>query len=903
MKGRGENFGMPCARGTRGPGVHRAQLPKRHRMPIAFPFLALWFSCFTWILGGSLAGQDKSPPSATSVGVSRSWFGSPPPAGDLQDAVVETMIRKGDAMLLAQQAEAYLRLFPATSPQRSRWLVRWIEATSSSHPLGDEAIDAMLQQIDRKVSEELENTYSLRGSLQLANVRARLNLAKWQLSQFLTRPKQIASRDKTLQLTREGRDLLESFRPRWQQEWSRRAVEARKSQSSPWGLWINESWLLEIELIACQAECYPVGSPDRLAAAQQMRSSCEAAKERIGPDWGQWNDLELIHLESLAELGDWTAMESLQKGWADRSFSPQQHGRWTSIQARSAIAQKRWEAAQEALAKGQGIPSPWVDLATLQLELARQEATSDPGSSPPKNWLDQLLQRRDAIGQQHGTLWKARADALLTTRGWLTQGAPSNSQVALLRSEALQWQQAQQWDRAIESLESARQSLQELQEVTLLEEVTRQGALVFRQAGRHRDGARWLQQSATWLLDSASTTEDRKKAADLDWMSIQSIQREPQTEPAKERWREVRERLDDHRRRFAESPHRRAACRAIDQMAAQQNLMLDAWELWIEELEQTPGDDEAWAMSLLRFQDVLDQSRFDPNPLDPARKNQLQVRWIQRIASSEASSAPPDGLRQLAALMATDLRWRRWDGGIPFDPSLQPLLNLPDAPNPAPSAEWNLIGRITQSLRGGLQLPETQATENPETWITQWSMIADQSPWIDRLAGVVLRAILESSDLPKMREPAMAEWLAFLGSRPVQGMPLSKQAVAHQLRAQAIAMQKLVAGEPYLIPTQAREGLLLQWCDIPTLVTDPKLAGSLAVSAVQAAKQLPAGSSHWWWAKLSAARLLATSGNPKSAVQSLELLQASAGMPPDPWRLRLDRMLQQTKQQSAAPAP
>ncbi|MFN5949443.1 MAG: hypothetical protein ACK43N_13175, partial [Pirellulaceae bacterium] len=240
----------------------------------------------------------------------------------------------------------------------------------------------------------------------------------------------------------------------------------------------------------------------------------------------------------------------------------------------------------------------------------------------------------------------------MTTRGWLTQGAPSNSQVALLRSEALQWQQAQQWDRAIESLESARQSLQELQDFTLLEEVTRQGALVFRQAGRHRDGARWLQQSATWLLDSASTTEDRKKAADLDWMSIQSIQREPQTEPAKERWREVRERLDDHRRRFAESPHRRAACRAIDQMAAQQNLMLDAWELWIEELEQTPGDDEAWAMSLLRFQDVLDQSRFDPNPLDPARKNQLQVRWIQRIASSEASSAPPDGLRQLAALMA-----------------------------------------------------------------------------------------------------------------------------------------------------------------------------------------------------------------------------------------------------------
>ncbi|MFY7969686.1 MAG: hypothetical protein ACOVNV_11365, partial [Pirellulaceae bacterium] len=277
------------------------------------------------------------------------------------------------------------------------------------------------------MSEELENTYSLRGSLQLAIVRARLNLAKWQLSQFLTRPKQIASRDKTLQLTREGRDLLESFRPRWQQEWSRRAVEARKSQSTPWGLWINESWLLEIELIACQAECYPVGSPDRLAAAQQMRSSCEAAKERIGPDWGQWNDLELIHLESLAELGDWTAMESLQKGWADRSFSPQQHGRWTSIQARSAIAQKRWEAAQEALARGQGIPSPWADLAALQLELARQEATSDPGSSPPKKWLDQLLQRRDAIGQQHGTLWKARAHALLTTRGWLTQRAPSNS--------------------------------------------------------------------------------------------------------------------------------------------------------------------------------------------------------------------------------------------------------------------------------------------------------------------------------------------------------------------------------------------------------------------------------------------------------------------------------------------
>lgn len=905
MEGPCEKRTARCGCTTRVPETHRSSLPKRSQPqpPTAFRFLALWLSCFTSILVGSLTAQDKPPQSAKLADVVRSWFGSPPPAGDLQDAVAETMIRKGDARLLAQQAEAYHQLFPATSPQRSRWLIRWIEATSNSQPNGDEAIDAVLQQIDRKVSEELQNPNSLQGALQLATIRARLNLAKWQLSQFLTRPKQIGLREKTLQLIRQGRDLLETFRPRWQQEWSRRAVEARKAPASPWGLWINESWLLEIELIACQSECYPVGSPDRLAAAQQMRSSCEAAKERIGPDWGQWNDLELIHLESLAELGDWDAMESLQKGWADRNLSPLQRGRWTSILVRSAIAQKRWDAAAEALTKGQGIQSPWVDFAAIQLELARLEATSDPGSSPPKKWLDQLLQRRDAIGQQYGNLWKARADALLTTRGWLTQGAPSNSQVALLRSEALQWQQAQQWDRAIESLDSARQSLRELQDRTLLEEVTRQGASVFRQAGRHRDGAIWLQQSATWLLDSATTADDRKKAADLDWMSIQSIQREPPTEAAKERWRELRERLDDHRRRFAESPHRRAASRAIDQMTAQQNLMLDAWELWIEELEQTSGDDEAWAMSLLRFQDVLDQSRFDSIPLDPARKNQLQLRWIRRTGSTDADSSPPAGLRHLAALMATDLRWRRWDGGIPLDPALQPLLDLPEAPNSTPSAEWNLIGRIAQSLRGGLRLSEPQPGEDPENWITQWSTIADRSPWIDRLAGVVLRAILEASDLPTMREPAMAKWLAFLASRPVQGMPLSPQAVSLQLRAQAIAMQKASAGEPYLIPPQVKGGLLLQWCDVPSLATDPKLAGSLAASSVQAAKQLPAGSSHWWWAKLSAARLLASSGNPKAAHQSLELLQASAGVPPDPWRVRLERMLQQMKPQSPTPAP
>ncbi|MFM8406970.1 MAG: hypothetical protein ACKN94_06615 [Pirellulaceae bacterium] len=813
------------------------------------------------------------------------------------------MIRKGDAELLAQQAEAYHRLFPATSPQRSRWLIRWIEAISHSQPNSDEAIDAMLQQIDRRVSEELKNTNSLKGALQLAIVRARLNLSKWQLSQYLTRPKQIAFREKTLQLIRQGRDLLESFRPNWQQEWSRRAVEARKAPASPWGLWINESWLLEIELIACQAECYPVGSPDRLAAAQQMRRSCEAAKERIGTDWGQWNELELIHLESLAELGDWNAMESLQKGWADRNLSPQQRGRWTSILVRSAIELKRWDAAEESLAKGQGLSSPWVDLAAIQLELAKQEAMSDSGSPPPQKWLDQLLQRRDAIGQQHGSLWKARADALLTTRGWLTQGAPSNAQVALLRSEALQWQQAQQWDRAIESLDSARQAIQELQDRKLLEEVTRQGASVFRQAERHRDGARWLQQSAAWLLESATTIDDRTKAADLDWMSIQSIQREPQTEAVKERWRELRERLDDHRRRFAESPHRRTASRAIDQMMVQQNRMLDAWELWIEELEQTPGDDEVWAMSLLRFQDVLDQSRFDSNPIDLDRKNQLQIRWIQRIATSDPDSAPPVGFRQLAAMVATDLRWRRWDSGVPLDPALQPLLDQPIVPSPSSSAEWNLIGRITQSVDGSLRPPLPEATESPEVWIEPWSTIADGSPWIDRLAGVVLRATLESSDLPKMQEPSMAKWLAFLVRRPVQGMPLSTQAVSQQLRAQAIAMQKAVAGEPYPIPPLAKGGLLLQWCDVPALAADPKLAGSLAASAVQAAKQLPAGSSHWWWAKLSAARLLASSGNPKASLQSLELLQASAGVPPDPWRFRLERMIQQMKQQATAPAP
>jgi hypothetical protein len=436
-----------------------------------------------------------------------------------------------------------------------------------------------------------------------------------------------------------------------------------------------------------------------------------------------------------------------------------------------------------------------------------------------------------------------------------------------------------------------------------LEEITRQGASVFRQAGRYRDGARWLQQSATWLLDSATTIEDRKKAADLDWMSIQSMQREPQTEAAKERWGEFRERLEDHRRRFAESPHRRAATRAIDMMTAQQNLMLDAWQLWIEELEQSSGDDEAWAMSLLRFQDVLDQSRFDSNRLDPARKDQLQARWIQRIASSDADSSPPVGLRRLAALVGTDLRWRRLDGGVPFDPALQPLIDLPEATSPTPSAEWSLIGRITQCIEGGKRLSEPPVAETPELWITQWSTMADRSPWIDRLAGMVLRVTLESSDLPKMREPAMANWLEFLSSRPVQGMPLSTLAVSQQLRAQTIAMQRAVAGAPYPIPSQAKGGLLLQWSDVPILANDPKRTESLAASAVQAGKQLPAGSSHWWWAKLSAARLLAISGNPKAAIQSLELLQASVGVPPDPWRFRLEKTLQQMRQQAAAPAP
>jgi hypothetical protein len=137
----------------------------------------------------------------------------------------------------------------------------------------------------------------------------------------------------------------------------------------------------------------------------------------------------------------------------------------------------------------------------------------------------------------------------------------------------------------------------------------------------------------------------------------------------------------------------------------------------------------------------------------------------------------------------------------------------------------------------------------------------------------------------------------------MQGMPLSNQAVAHQIRAQAIAMQRAVAGEPYQIPQQVKGGLLLQWCDIPALATDPNLARSLAASAVQAAKQLPAGSPNWWRAKLSAARLLASSGNPKAALQSLELLQASAGVPPDPWRLRLEKMLLQLKQQASTPAP
>jgi hypothetical protein len=181
--------------------------------------------------------------------------------------------------------------------------------------------------------------------------------------------------------------------------------------------------------------------------------------------------------------------------------------------------------------------------------------------------------------------------------------------------------------------------------------------------------------------------------------------------------------------------------------------------------------------------------------------------------------------------------------------------------------------------------------------------MADRSPWIDRLAGMVLRVTLESSDLPKMREPAMANWLEFLSSRPVQGMPLSTLAVSQQLRAQTIAMQRAVAGAPYPIPSQAKGGLLLQWSDVPILANDPKRTESLAASAVQAGKQLPAGSSHWWWAKLSAARLLAISGNPKAAIQSLELLQASVGVPPDPWRFRLEKTLQQMRQQAAAPAP
>ena len=243
-----------------------------------------------------------------------------------------------------------------------------------------------------------------------------------------------------------------------------------------WSSLINDTLLLQTDLLLLRAQYYPAKSTDRIAAATELLSAIEKAEQRIRPDWSGRPNVELarytayLHLDRTAEAlyGLKTLSQQLN---APTDGKPKQANRWrlpiACLAAESSRILGNLSESQKWIDEAGG----WTAAPEVAIEHFSNLLATLPGKSVSESQLAEAIRIKKEIGRRFGSYWQQRADAVLLSNSLFESIKPidpiksastspstassSMLKVELLLSEAKQLLSAKRIQEAIEKFGQA----------------------------------------------------------------------------------------------------------------------------------------------------------------------------------------------------------------------------------------------------------------------------------------------------------------------------------------------------------------------------------------------------------------------------------------------------------------
>ena len=402
---------------------------------------------------------------------------------------------------------------------------------------------------------------------------------------------------------------LETLRSQIQKAPARgiKSINNSDPTSEQWSSLINDTYLLQTDLLLLRALYYPAKSTDRIATATEMLTAIDNAELRISADWPGRPNVELarcaalIHLVRSAEA--LSKIKSLnQRLSAPVVGSPRQGNRW-----RMRIASLAAEACRnlgDIKESNQWLESVggWTVAPEIAIEHFANLVTSPAGQLISELDLANALKTKNEIGQRFGSYWQQRADAILVANNMLASAdntksvspATSMLKVELLRAEAKQLLAAKRWNEAVEKLSQAELSAASASNDLVALDIAIQSAAVL-----HKNGQKEAAEDE--FHRAAIAYSKQPKAPDVAIMSILSFDMavrfdsiakalSPKDEEAELKQQIYQGRLMDIVNTWPNTTQANQAVSRLDQLFLATDQLPELIALWAKRLDQASAN-------------------------------------------------------------------------------------------------------------------------------------------------------------------------------------------------------------------------------------------------------------------------------------------------------------------------
>ena len=333
------------------------------------------------------------------------------------DRTLEVLCQRG----LAPIAIGYTtrRLETATDESsRAKWTMRLMECISqaalNADPKASQTLWLRSHNLLEEYTRQIPNSPRLPW-LAWQDLRGDLLQTQAQLARYLAAPANAKLRESALQsirdLLRKSEAVEEDIRKRLPLAARQTARDATQATAEELNQLSIDIALLKCETMRVRATLYPPGSPDRTAAATEVKTLASEALLRTADGWPAREQLQVALATAALELG-----ESAEGLLALEKLAKTSNLRLVRVRAATTVIETLVRGGQlsrlrpmlDVLASADA--GPEFALANLQIALAE---TADLAEEPKKAALNALVQRAKEIEAEFGDYWRNRAEALL----------------------------------------------------------------------------------------------------------------------------------------------------------------------------------------------------------------------------------------------------------------------------------------------------------------------------------------------------------------------------------------------------------------------------------------------------------------------------------------------------------